>query len=389
MQFENIIIEWKECRKSIARFDDYLLRLRLAGFLGFVFLFGAAAVVGLSQGGFSSSASEVLLFLIIAIVMFVLAVYVLDRYYERLLLMSVLRASTLEANRFGEFKMGLTTEIEFQKAQIGKGSRLRGLRRASHMVNLVYILILMSMAIEYQFLLTRIDNSSGYSLIFWILAVIVVLVCFSSHSMLREPLSLIARRAAIVESPVVLSPEEIMSTVEGVAGRVVDWLKTEDKNELLLVAAPAAARPFANDLLAKMRELDDSLRITHKPVRVVSTHDNESLEQCSVLYGGLTEEMAGGKMVLLVDELIDTGQTIKALGKMAKEAKALQVRSAVLVNKYADCQVKADFLGYDLMLDPNKLKAVGLRDYWLFGYGMDIDGLYREIRHIGWTPKYI
>ena len=73
---------------------------------------------------------------------------------------------------------------------------------------------------------------------------------------------------------------------------------------------------------------------------------------------------------------------------MAIGAGACSVKTAVLINKYFDNHyIKADFIGINLGLMKSKLKEMGIKDYWLFGYGMDLDGEYRDIEHIGWIEK--
>ncbi len=63
------------------------------------------------------------------------------------------------------------------------------------------------------------------------------------------------------------------------------------------------------------------------------------------------------------------------------------IKAAVLINKYIGSHVNADFIGLNLGLNKNELITKGIDDYWLFGYGMDLDGQYKDIEHIGWVEK--
>ncbi len=137
MKTQRLISEWKECRDTIGRFDNYLLRLRLLGFSIFTLLFTAIVGAAGIKIGQSSITPEALLFAILTLSLFVLAIYILDRYYERMLLIAVYRASRLEAYRLEGFRIELTTEIEFQKERITKKRYRYNFLKASNMVNFV------------------------------------------------------------------------------------------------------------------------------------------------------------------------------------------------------------------------------------------------------------
>lgn len=77
-----------------------------------------------------------------------------------------------------------------------------------------------------------------------------------------------------------------------------------------------------------------------------------------------------GRTVLLVDDILDEGVTIKALVDECLERGAKRVLTAVLVDKRHDRKVlpgyRADFTGLEIP------------DRFVFGYGLDYDGLWRN-----------
>ena len=77
-----------------------------------------------------------------------------------------------------------------------------------------------------------------------------------------------------------------------------------------------------------------------------------------------------GRTVLLLDDILDEGVTLKALADDCRERGATEVFTAVLVEKHHDRKVepgfKADFTGFVL------------GDRFLFGYGLDYDGVWRN-----------
>jgi hypothetical protein len=56
-----------------------------------------------------------------------------------------------------------------------------------------------------------------------------------------------------------------------------------------------------------------------------------------------------------------------------------------LLRKFGPQSGPADFIGFDLGWDRKTLAERGLRDRWLFGFGMDLDGGSRDSDHIGFV----
>ncbi|MFN2300907.1 MAG: hypoxanthine-guanine phosphoribosyltransferase [Gammaproteobacteria bacterium] len=85
-----------------------------------------------------------------------------------------------------------------------------------------------------------------------------------------------------------------------------------------------------------------------------------------------------GRQVLLVDDVLDEGNTLQALKSWCAEAGAAEVLAAVLVTKYSTRRapdVRADFTGLDSGSD------------FLFGYGMDYQQRYRHLSEIRALPE--
>jgi len=77
-----------------------------------------------------------------------------------------------------------------------------------------------------------------------------------------------------------------------------------------------------------------------------------------------------GRTVLVVDDILDEGQTLDSIINACKAQGAKEVLSAVLVDKKhdrkADPEFKADFTGLEI------------EDRFIFGYGMDYKGYLRN-----------
>lgn len=80
-------------------------------------------------------------------------------------------------------------------------------------------------------------------------------------------------------------------------------------------------------------------------------------------------ENVRGKTVLVVDDILDEGETIAAIKQRVMELGATRFYSAVFADKEngRDKPVRADFVG------------IKVPDRFVFGYGMDIHGAWRNL----------
>jgi hypoxanthine phosphoribosyltransferase len=84
-----------------------------------------------------------------------------------------------------------------------------------------------------------------------------------------------------------------------------------------------------------------------------------------------------GRHVLLLDDVLDSGQTLAYLVKHLHEQDALSVKVAVLLRKQG-CQVHpvhVDYVGFEI---PNE---------FVVGYGLDYNDEYRQLPHVAVLPQ--
>jgi hypoxanthine phosphoribosyltransferase len=81
--------------------------------------------------------------------------------------------------------------------------------------------------------------------------------------------------------------------------------------------------------------------------------------------------------VLLLDDILDTGQTLKTLVHHLHEQGALSVKVCVLLRKQGRQihPVAVDFVGFDIP------------DEFVVGYGLDYNDEYRHLPHVAVLPK--
>jgi hypoxanthine phosphoribosyltransferase len=109
-----------------------------------------------------------------------------------------------------------------------------------------------------------------------------------------------------------------------------------------------------------------------------SSYGNSTESQGKVQISGIEKIEIKNKRVLLIDDILDTGNTMCALVKTLTELSPASIKTCVLLNKESRRTVDyhADFVGFDI---ENK---------FVVGYGLDYANDYRTLPEI-WTLEEV
>ena len=85
------------------------------------------------------------------------------------------------------------------------------------------------------------------------------------------------------------------------------------------------------------------------------------------------EESLEGRHVLVIEDIVDTGRTLKYLGELLKDRGAADVKLCALLDKpdRRVVDIEADYTGFKIP------------DEFVVGYGLDYDQRYRNLPYIG------
>ncbi len=179
----------------------------------------------------------------------------------------------------------------------------------------------------------------------------------------------------------VFTASQVQQAIEKIVRDLLPWLSAQSQLNLLSILE--GAKPLARDLTQKLQGLRPDLKIQQHSIRVRGTEGSQLMERREFLDEGLNWDSLGQGPLLIVDDLLDSGKTLSAVRQ--RIGAGVDLKTAVLIQKYSECLVPVDFRGLELGLRREDLAAKGLKDYWLYGYGMDLDGKFRDLDYVAWV----
>ncbi len=163
---------------------------------------------------------------------------------------------------------------------------------------------------------------------------------------------------------VLLTEEQIKQRVKTIAAEIK---AVYGDNEFTIISLINGAVMFTADL---MREIDNPVRLDC--IRVSSYGLRTKSIGAPQIIHSLTLDIKN-RDVLLIDDILDTGKTLKLVSELVRELKPSSLRTCVLLDKKARREVpmEADFVGFEI---PDK---------FVVGYGLDFAERYRNLPGIG------
>ena len=165
---------------------------------------------------------------------------------------------------------------------------------------------------------------------------------------------------------ILLRREQIQTRVKAMAAEIAAIYRAE-AGGLTIVPILSGAIIFLADLI---RELPLKMKIalvqvSAYPGQSVTAHEPQVMMQLS--------GQVRGRHVLLVDDILDSGKTLRMVQAMVREHEPTSLRTVVLLRKPAKAppDLPIDFVGFDI------------DDVFVVGYGLDYDDHYRNFPHVG------
>ena len=162
-----------------------------------------------------------------------------------------------------------------------------------------------------------------------------------------------------------ISEEQIAERVRSLAIEIDDHYT--GKGELVLVGVLKGSFVFLADLARR-------LQVPHRIefISVSSYGDDKSQDPGAVRLIMDVRHDIGGKHVLIVEDIVDTGHTLDYLIRTLRARRPASLATCTLLRKpdRAEVDVEIDYLGFDIP------------DVWVVGYGLDYAERHRTLPEI-------
>lgn len=163
---------------------------------------------------------------------------------------------------------------------------------------------------------------------------------------------------------ILISEEDIALRVQALAKAINEEFVGE---ELVVICVLKGAFMFCSDLIKKI-ELPVKLEFMQ-----LSSYEDGTTSSGNIKVDMDISATISGQNVLIVEDIVDTGLTIKTLLKILSVRNPKTVKLASLLFKPSRNKhpVAIDYLGFEI------------EDKFVIGYGLDYAGRYRELPYIG------
>ena len=165
-----------------------------------------------------------------------------------------------------------------------------------------------------------------------------------------------------------ISKEEISEKVKELALQIDNDYKGE---EILLIGLLRGSVLFLSDLV---RELKTEVTLDFM---IVSSYGNELESSRDVKIKKDLEEDIRGRNVIVVEDIIDTGHTLKKVLEMLKTREPKSIKICTLLDKSErrEVEIEVDYTGFKIP------------DEFVVGYGIDFAQKHRNLSYIGIVKK--
>ena len=162
-----------------------------------------------------------------------------------------------------------------------------------------------------------------------------------------------------------ISEQDVQARVTELAARISEDYR--DKGDIVLIGVLKGAFIFLADLSRRL-----TIPRTIEFIAVSSYEDGSTTSGAVRLVMDVRGNIEN-RHVLIVEDIVDTGHTLKYLIGILKSHRPASIKTAALLHKptRAEVEVPIDYIGF------------GIGDEWVVGYGLDYAERDRTLPYIG------
>ncbi|NOZ80418.1 MAG: hypoxanthine phosphoribosyltransferase [DPANN group archaeon] len=167
-----------------------------------------------------------------------------------------------------------------------------------------------------------------------------------------------------------ISKDEIHAKVKALA----EQIKADHPNGVYCIVVLTGAMIFFVDLMKELRAL--GVQVGFAPMKLSSYEGTESTGKITVDLE-VTKVKVEGKWVIIIEDIVDSGYTADFVRKYLLDRGAISVKLCSLLDKPERRKVEVA-INYRGFVVPDK---------FIVGYGLDVDGMYRDLPYIGYIEE--
>lgn len=160
---------------------------------------------------------------------------------------------------------------------------------------------------------------------------------------------------------VLLTPEQIDQRLTELAELIAGEFQPD--THITIIPILTGSLIFVADLIRKLPLM------MHIDMVTVSSYRGTSTTAQTLKWKSPVPENLNGKQILLIDDILDSGQTIASVRQAIEEQSPALLKTCVFVRKKRESAMTTpvDYVGFDI------------EDEFVVGYGLDYDGYYRNL----------
>ncbi|WP_036729108.1 hypoxanthine phosphoribosyltransferase [Peptoniphilus mikwangii] len=165
------------------------------------------------------------------------------------------------------------------------------------------------------------------------------------------------------EKKIIFTREEITKRIKELGAELTKEYKDKD---LIVISLLRGSFIFAADLV---REIDTVLEIDFL---TTASYGNSEVSSGRVKFLSELRSNIKGRDVLVIDDIVDTGHTMKSVVEKLKGYEPKSIKTCVMLDKPSrrEVDIKADYVAFEIP------------DLFIVGYGLNYGDFYRNVPYI-------
>ncbi|EFI41321.1 hypoxanthine phosphoribosyltransferase [Peptoniphilus sp. oral taxon 386] len=165
------------------------------------------------------------------------------------------------------------------------------------------------------------------------------------------------------EKKIIFTREEITKRIKELGAELTKEYKDKD---LIAISLLRGSFIFAADLV---REIDTVLEIDFL---TTASYGNSEVSSGRVKFLSELRSNIKGRDVLVIDDIVDTGHTMKSVVEKLKGYEPKSIKTCVMLDKPSrrEVDIKADYVAFEIP------------DLFIVGYGLNYGDFYRNVPYI-------